>query len=597
MIMSTHLFYVLICFSCIIIFAIIHRKSKNIRQVFGIISFVFFSYFLTYETGFLHISDFFRTALICFISLLAALFVSSVKYDKIAQEKYLKGPIVTICLICFIVISVFFVIGVPWFVTYFPLENADAIIFTMMQSKEGSYGLICSMINKNILSPLFSSLLPLFIAELVLSILVFKLKKTLEFSFFLKKVHLYAYKKIWPTINQLLLLTFIVCFILFVKTVSQLILPSINIARTYFAENEKTNSKLYIEDYVFPDSVKITFPEQKKNLIVILMESMETNFQEYTPELNALKNENISFFPGGQDVSMTGWTMGAQVSKLCAIPLGLPKGLENSSSINFYLPKAKCLMDVLSENGYQQIYVQGSDGTFASKRTFWQQHSVNKFNDFVYYKKENVVPIKRENNWGLSDYTLYSLMKKELFSLEKKDQPFALYMMTVDTHFPEGEKSKACESEIKNDDKTQFTGILRCASKQVNSFVEWAKTQPWYKNTVIVILGDHTWSTYTELLNLPKGSPLYWINIFINSSKKPEQNTRQFSSLDMFPTILEAIGASVDEHRLGLGTSLLSDKQTLLEKYGRKSLDSLLNKKSYQYDYFMNGGFFIREKE
>lgn len=597
MIMSTHLFYVLICFSCIIIFAIIHRKSKNIRQVFGIISFVFISYFLTYETGFLHVSDYFRTALICLISLLAALFVSSVKYDKISQEKYLKGPIVTICLICCIVISVFLIVGIPWFVSEFPLDNADAIIFTMMQSKEGSYDLIFSMIKKNIFSPLFIFLLPLFIAELILSILVFKLKKTLEFSVFFKKVHLYAHKKIWPTINQLLLLTFIVCSILFIKTVPQLILPSINIARTYLVENEKTNSKLYLEDYIFPDSVKITFPEQKKNLIVIMMESIQTNFQEYTPELNTLKNNNVSFLLGGQDVWMTGWTMGAQVSKLCAIPLGLPNGLENSSSINFYLPKAKCLMDVLSENGYQQIYVQGSDGTFASKRTFWQQHSVNKFNDFVYYKKENIVPAKKENNWGLSDYTLYSLMKKELFSLENIDQPFALYMMTVDTHFPEGETSKICESEMKNDDKTQFIGILRCASKQVNSFVEWAKTQPWYENTVIVILGDHTWLTFTELLSLPKDSPLYWINIFINSSKKPNQKTRQFSSLDMFPTILEAMGASIDEHRLGLGTSLFSNKQTLLEQHGRQTLDSLLRQKSFQYDYFMNGGSFVIEEE
>ena len=119
--------------------------------------------------------------------------------------------------------------------------------------------------------------------------------------------------------------------------------------------------------------------------------------------------------------------------------------------------------------------------------------------------------------------------------------------------------------------------------------------QSWYENTVIVIVGDHTWSTFTELLNLPKEDPLYWINIFVNSHQQPKNTDRYFCSFDMYPTVLEAMGAEIEGHRLGLGTSLFSDEKTLLEKMPKTILDSLLRIKSYQYDYFMQGGSFVGE--
>ena len=63
----------------------------------------------------------------------------------------------------------------------------------------------------------------------------------------------------------------------------------------------------------------------------------------------------------------------------------------------------------------------------------------------------------------------------------------------------------------------------------------------------------------------------------------------------MFPTVLEAMGVNVPGHRLGLGTSLFSAEKTLLEKMHIDTLNAEIREKSYQYDYFMNGGSFKRE--
>ena len=54
--------------------------------------------------------------------------------------------------------------------------------------------------------------------------------------------------------------------------------------------------------------------------------------------------------------------------------------------------------------------------------------------------------------------------------------------------------------------------------------------------------------------------------------------------MDMFPTTLASIGCTIPGERLGLGTNLFSDKQTLAEKYTIDELNNLLGKKS---DYYM----------
>ena len=48
----------------------------------------------------------------------------------------------------------------------------------------------------------------------------------------------------------------------------------------------------------------------------------------------------------------------------------------------------------------------------------------------------------------------------------------------------------------------------------------------------------------------------------------------------MAPTVLEAMGAVLPEHRLGLGTSLFSEEKTLMEKLGEQALNEELKKKS-----------------
>ena len=590
--MLVHVHYIVATLVCEILFVILHRKSSNVKQLFGLITIPGAIYFLTYRLPFLGFLGFIHIYINSLLVLLLLLFLCTVSFEPRELSKTKKLWIFICAIGSFFLVLLAY--AVPWCVRAFPLENSEAILFTLFQNNVGTEGFVWNMIWDNILSPTLSVYVPVCFFFLILSLVVYKSQKTWSFLFIRYKIRLRSGKDVWKTLGQLFSLLFVVSLIVFCAVVPKLILPLVNICNVYLESNKKYNSELYLNEYVFPDSVSITFPQKKKNLIYVMMESMEVNFKDFIPEINQMSIDNISFFPGGVDVAMTGWTMAAQVAKLCAIPLNLPYGLENSDEIYSFLPNAKCLTDVLAENEYNQVYVHGSDGSFSSKRFFWNQHGVREFHDFPFYKKNKLVSEKKEIFWGVTDKTLYSLVQKELDKLTKDTaKPFALYMMTVDTHFPDGYLSDGCA--LSKQESSQFPSVLRCSSKMLNSFLQWVKEQNWYDNTVIVVVGDHTWSTFTDLLNIPKKEPLYWINVFVNVRKTPPKMNRDFSSLDMFPTVLDAMGVELEGRRLGLGTSLFSEENTLLEKMSKKELDSMLKINSFQYDYFMNGGSFKRE--
>lgn len=590
--MSVHFHFVTACFICEVVFILLHRKSSSIRQLFGLVLIPVSLYIFLYKYSLLpswNGAEVYATSIICTIGVL---FFCSLTFEKNQPKKEKKKTTLIFTALSFFLIA--FTYGIPWLVKAFPLDNPDAVLFTLLQNKAGTEGFVWDMVWNNIFCPALFVYVPVCIVLIWFALVVRFSKKKWRFSFLRIRVYLNSGSNIWVPLKKLSLLFFAVSLVVFCIVVPKLFFPVIKLCEVYFDSSKRVDSQLYLNEYVFPDSVLMEYPSQKRNLIYIMMESMEVNFREYTPEINRLVEENMSFYPGGVDLTMTNWTMAAQVAKMCGIPLNVPRDMENSDEVNSFLPNAKCLPDILAENDYHQIYVQGSDGTFASKKQFWSQHHVEAFHDFPYYKENKIVGEKKEMFWGVTDKTLYNLIKRELQGLTSDSlRPFALYAMTVDTHFPDGYLSEGCE--ISSNESSQFPSVLRCSSQMLDSFLKWAKDQDWYENTTIVVAGDHSWITFTDLLKLSKDEPLYWINFFVNSQVQPPERNRRFSSFDMYPTVLEAMGVKISGHRLGLGTSVFSTEKTLLEKKHTDTLNAKIREKSYQYDYFMNGGSFKRE--
>ena len=150
-------------------------------------------------------------------------------------------------------------------------------------------------------------------------------------------------------------------------------------------------------------------------------------------------------------------------------------------------------------------------------------------------------------------------------------------LLTANSHTLDGYLDKGCHEKFDN----EYANSLYCSSKQIAQFVEWLQKQPFYEDTTIVIAGDHI-SMQPNLLE--KNSLRHIYNLYINDQATAKKvKNREFSTMDLFPTTLASMGVEIEGERLGLGTNLYSDKETLMEEIGYKNFANKTYKNSSYY--------------
>ncbi len=358
-------------------------------------------------------------------------------------------------------------------------------------------------------------------------------------------------------------------------------------------------STIYKEDYVDPLKADITFPEEKRNLIYIFLESMENTYMSEDvggaldhntmPELTALvqDEENINFshtegIGGFHNMTGASWTIGAMVAHTSGIPLKVPIGVDrNEYGQDSFLPGVNTMTNVLQEAGYYQALMVGSDANFGGRKPYFEQHGLDKTFDIFTAREVGIVPPGYFVFWGMEDMHLFDFAKQELKKIAEQEEPFAFTMLTVDTHRTNGYVCRKCVGLWGE----QYENVISCSSKQVAEFVRWIQQQDFYENTTIVIAGDHiTMDEGYISRNVAEDYDRTVYNCIINSAAETEyEKNRQFVAADMFPTTLAAIGCEIKGERLGLGTNLFSGQPTLVEEMGLEAFDEELMKSSNYY--------------
>ncbi len=471
-----------------------------------------------------------------------------------------------------------------WFRTVYGALGFDSILFTLFSNGKGVEGSI-------VRDYLLRGFLPTVLCCAVMAfILFFKPKKE---SVVKTDRHTF---KIYPLSK---LVSCVICYVLS----AALIIGGTFISQLSEKITAVAQETPFIEaNYVSPNDVEITFPKEKRNLIYIFMESMESTFfsteqggvlkHEIANELYNLANENLNFshnagVGGYMSLNDCGWTAAGMVAQSTGIPLKQGKYTEEDFSNGNFLPKAVNITNILKDNGYYQTLMVGSNAKYGNRSDFYEIHGIDKIYDLYTARADGIVPKDYDVWWGMEDEHLYKYAKHELTEIAKKDQPFAFTMLTVDTHFPSGYMCNLCKNEFDE----QYENVVSCASRQVYEFVEWIKQQPFYENTTIIIIGDHTSMDNEYMTRVgATGDKRRVYNCIINSAINTEfSKNRKFTSLDMFPTTLAAMGCKIEGDRLALGVNLFSGKQTLVEQYGHTLIHSEMTKESkFYYKTFYN---------
>ena len=492
----------------------------------------------------------------------------------------------TIIAFIILILSVVMIVASIYYKTNYAEQTFDTIIYHIVRGPEKANTEVVGIALK-------VCIIPIILLVSILTIPMTNFKKEIK----IKKFQLYPIKSI---VNNKIKYSVLIILISIIFALGQIGLY------TYIV-NQIRRSEIFEEEYAASENVKITFPEKKRNLIYIFLESMETSLAskengggwKYSiiPELEQLAKDNINFsntdkLGGAVQLPGTGWTVAGMVAQTSGVPLKISLQDHNSySGYSSFLPGVYSLGDILKKQGYNLKLMVGSDSEFGGRKDYFTVHGDYEIFDFYTAIEEGKMTKEDEVWWGYDDDDLFKWAKDEIIELAAQEEPFNFIMLTADTHFTDGYLSENAGNEF----ETQYENVFAYSSKSVCEFVNWIKSQDFYDNTTIVIVGDHIGMQtefYEEHLDKDYTRTIY--NTIINSAI-PDTNSknRQFSTLDIFPTVLASIGVEIEGERLGLGTNLFSEELTLIEEYGLNYFNEELSRRSNYYNKYILGDNYI----
>ena len=368
----------------------------------------------------------------------------------------------------------------------------------------------------------------------------------------------------------------------------------------------KTSNSSFVEDnFAALKLDEIQFKDgRKRNLILIFLESMEYGYSDHRdysqnliPELKLIADQNIHL--SGYKKTQGGYyTLDGVTAQTLGVPLTqMPRGIhihgkkEEQQKYGVFLGGVNGIFNLLKTYGYQTAAFMGTPGEYTHQGDFLNVHGVDKIFAAETWDERGYPRKGNSGRWAFNDGFVIERVKEYLEEIKHGDQPFALIMETIDTHFPNG---WAPNPKDFNKNGT-YQDALLYSSKLIATFYDWMREQPWFDDTTIIILGDHPFQDakgvpFTNLTVKAKNRETY--NAFINTvGGEPRVRNCGFSAMDMAPTILNAMGVNfsslfkgkVSHSKLGLGRSLYANDETLICKYGKDELIKKLNERSLFY--------------
>lgn len=278
-----------------------------------------------------------------------------------------------------------------------------------------------------------------------------------------------------------------------------------------------------------------TGTELHKNIVLISVESLSADFlgsfgntQGITPFLDSLVGQSLLF----TNLYATGTrtVRGLEALSICTPPTPGQSIVRRPHNEGLF-----SMGSVLRSKGYQARFIYGGYGYFDNMGYFFGHNSYGVVDRTALSKKD----IDYENIWGVADENLFELATREIGLAAKMDKPVFAHIMTTSNHrpytYPEG--------RIDIPSHTGREGAVKYTDYAIGQFIRNARSKPWFKNTLFVIVADHCASSAgkTDLpVNRYKIPLLIYAPGFIDAGVMP----RLMSQIDIGPTILGLLNFS-----------------------------------------------------
>ena len=269
--------------------------------------------------------------------------------------------------------------------------------------------------------------------------------------------------------------------------------------------------------------------EQHKNVVLITIESYSAEFMKMygnqnaiTPFLDSLATKSLVFtnlYAAGNRT-----VRGLEAVTLCFPPTAGESVVKREDNKNKFSTAS-----IFKRKGYAVKFMYGGDAFFDNMEDFFTGNGYDIVDKKTFEPKE----ITFANIWGVCDEDMYHKAIKIMNQEAKIGQPFFNHIMTVSNHrpftYPNG------KINIPGDAKSRDGGV-KYTDYAMRKFFAMAQKQPWFANTVFVIVADHCASSAGKT-ELPVDKYRIPAMIYSPGFIAPKQYTNLMSQIDVMPTV------------------------------------------------------------
>ena len=287
-----------------------------------------------------------------------------------------------------------------------------------------------------------------------------------------------------------------------------------------------------------------------KNLVIFLQESLGAQFVEatggergITPNLNRLAQEGILFFDAYSNGTRSIRGIAGSVAGNFSVP---GKGVlkRNKSQKDFFN-----IAKLLKPYGYYTQFIYGGESRFDNMKSWFLGNGFDEIIDEPKFENPHFV-----GTWGVCDEEVIERANAEFKALHSKGKKFATVIFSTSNHspfdFPDGKIALMAGAE-----KKSVKNAIKYADFAIGKFIELAKKEAYYKDTVFVVVADHNVRVY--------GKDMVPVNMFhipaiiLGEGIAPQVYKQMVTQPDILATALDLLG--LDLVYPIMGHSIFSD--------------------------------------
>lgn len=304
--------------------------------------------------------------------------------------------------------------------------------------------------------------------------------------------------------------------------------------------------------------IKSRTSEKRLNVVLVAMESMSAKFlshfgndQPLTPNLDKLADQSLFFTR--MYATGTRTVRGLEALMLALPPTPGQSILRRPNSDGMFN-----IGTVFAQKGYATQFIYGGYSYFDNMKAWFETNGFEVVDRANFPSKE----IQFANAWGVCDEDLFQQALKQQEQMLAKSGNFFQVVLTTSNHrpytYPEG--------KIDMPPKNGREGAIKYSDYSIGTFIESAKTKPWFKDTIFIFVADHD-ASVAGGTDIPVRDYLIPAIIYSPSNIASETVGKLASQIDLAPTVLGLLGFSYESKFFGEDLKVTSPNRAFLGTY------------------------------